>query len=99
MVDALVIHLRAAGQACGVGGLTPHSLRHSLATHLAGWWGLSDRQVMMVLRHAPQTKAFRPVATERYLHPDLVNLVGMVKGFDFTGATGRAGCSASSPAS
>lgn len=73
--------LRYAGESVGVEGFTPHSLRHSLATHLAGHWGLKDRQVQMVLRHAPQS-SFRTV-TERYLHPDVVNLVELVRGVTY----------------
>ena len=69
--------LKAAGKAVGVDGFTPLSLRHSLATHLAGWWGLSPRQVQLVLRHTTE-------ATQGYyVHPDLANLRETVRAVDF----------------
>lgn len=69
--------LRAAGEAVGVRGLTPHTLRHSLATALAGR-GLADRQVRQVLRHAPGTRAI-----EGYVGRDLVELRRRVRDLDF----------------
>lgn len=69
--------LRAAGEAVGVPGFTPHTLRHSLATTLAAR-GVSDRQVRQVLRHAPGT-----VALEHYVHRDLAALRERVRRLDF----------------
>jgi integrase len=69
--------LRAAGLAAGVEGFTPLSLRHSLATHLAGFWGLKERQVQMVLRHTTSR------TQRRYIHPDLANLAALVRGFEY----------------
>lgn len=69
--------LRAAAARLGIVGATPHALRHSLATHLAGWWGLNPRQIQMVLRHASErTQA-------HYVHPEISDLVAIVRGFDF----------------
>lgn len=71
--------LAEAGRELGLRGLTPHSLRHSLATHLAGHWGLSPRQVQLVLRHAD-------VPTQRrYVHPELADLVELVRPVRFDG--------------
>jgi integrase len=70
--------LKAAGRAVGVEGFTPHSLRRSLATHLAGHHGLSPRQIRMVLRHSNDRTQDR-----HYIQPDLANLAGMVRGFTF----------------
>jgi integrase len=65
--------VREAGRSAGVEGLTPQSLRHSLATHLAGHWGLGPKQVQQVLRHTSvRTQA-------RYVHPDVANLVESVR--------------------
>jgi integrase len=76
--------LRAAGEEAGVVAFTPHSLRHSLATHLAGHWRLGSKQIQMVLRHSNRwTQA-------TYIHPDLVNLRAMVRGFDFADRPRRA---------
>lgn len=71
-----------AGRAVGVEGFTPLSLRHSLATHLATHVGLTDRQVQLVLRHT-NTRTQR-----RYVHPDLVGLESLVRGFSY-GDSGR----------
>jgi len=66
-----------AGRAVGVEGFTPQSLRHSLATHLAGHWGLGSKQIKLILRHSSEgTQA-------HYIHPDVANLVGLVAGFDY----------------
>jgi integrase len=70
--------LVAAGQAVGVNGFTPLSLRHSLATHYAGWWGLSDKQVQQILRHTTA------LTQKHYVHPDLVNLGELVRDFTFS---------------
>jgi integrase len=73
--------LRQAAAEAGVPGMTPRSLRHSLATHLAGWWGLSSRQVRLVLRHTTEfTQAY-------YVHPDLANLRESMAGFDYQAAS------------
>ena len=69
--------LRMAGEACGVSGFTPHSLRHSLATHLAGHWGLSRGQIRLVLRHS--SEAMQTV----YVHRDLADLTAAVAGFRY----------------
>jgi integrase len=71
--------LKLAGQACGVEGFTPQSLRHSLATHLAGYWGLEPRQIQLILRHTTER------TQEHYVHPDVANLAELVQGFDFHG--------------
>jgi integrase len=69
--------LVSAGKAIGVEGFTPLSLRHSLATHYAGYWGLSEKQIQQILRHTT-------VMTQRhYVHADLVNLAELVEGFRF----------------
>jgi integrase len=69
--------LRAAGEACGVRGFLPHSLRHSLTTHFTCHWGLTPRQVQLILRHSS-------TATQRiYVHPDVVTLEELVRDFDF----------------
>ncbi|WP_422930091.1 tyrosine-type recombinase/integrase [Singulisphaera sp. PoT] len=69
--------LKAAGKEAGVEGFTPQSLRHSLATHLAGWWGLKEKQIQLILRHTT-------VKTQRhYVHPDVVNLCKSVRDFDY----------------
>jgi integrase len=69
--------LVAAGLAVGVAGFTPLSLRHSLATHYAGYWGLSDKQIQQILRHTTvMTQA-------HYVHADLANLAELVEGFRF----------------
>jgi integrase len=69
--------LVGAGKAIGVEGFTPLSLRHSLATHYAGYWGLSDKQIQQILRHTS-------VMTQRhYVHADLVNLAELVEDFRF----------------
>jgi integrase len=71
--------ITAAGLAAGVPGFTPLSLRHSLATHYASYWGLSAKQIQQVLRHST-------VFTQRhYVHIDLVNLEELVRYFDFDG--------------
>jgi integrase len=67
--DQLVAH----GEALGIEHLTPHSLRHSLSTHLATHWGLPPRAVQLILRHASET-------TQRlYIHRDVENLVPIVE--------------------
>jgi integrase len=71
--DALV----AAGKLVGVEGFTPLSLRHSLATHYASYWGLSEKQIQQILRHTS-------ICTQRhYVHPDLINLGELVRDFGF----------------
>lgn len=77
--------LRAAGEACGVSGFTPHSLRHSLASVLSCREGLTDRQVRQILRHSPGS-----FAVEGYIHPEQRILRGLVAGFDFSGSAMRA---------
>jgi integrase len=72
--------LVAAGQAVGVKGFTPLSLRHSLATHYASWWGLSDKQIQQILRHTT------PLTQKFYVHPDLINLGELVRDFSFVAA-------------
>jgi integrase len=74
--------LRAAGERAGVMGFTPQSLRHSLATHLAGWWGLGPKQVQQVLRHSTVK------TQDRYVHADLANLVEAVGSFTYRGGVG-----------
>jgi integrase len=75
----------SAGEAVGVEGFTPLSLRHSLATHFASFWGLSDKQIQMILRHTT-------VLTQRiYIHPDLINLGELVRDFDFAATPPRVG--------
>jgi integrase len=69
--------IKAAGESVGVWGLTPQSLRHSLATHLAGHWGLGPKQVQQVLRHT----SIR--TQDRYVHPDVANLVAAVRAIRF----------------
>jgi integrase len=69
--------LRLAGAAAGVAGFTPRSLRHTLATHLTGFWGLSREQVRLILRHTTEATG------GYYIHPDLANLRGTVAGFTF----------------
>ncbi len=72
--------LRQAGEAVGVTGMTPHSLRHSLATILAARDGRSERQIQLLLRHSnSRTQA-------RYIHPDLQILRGLLRAFRFEGA-------------
>lgn len=60
--------LKAAGEACGVTGLTLQSLRHSWATHAEGPWHLGEGQIQRVLRHT------RPMTSRRYRHADAANL-------------------------
>lgn len=72
--------LRMAAERAGVAGLGPHTLRHSLATHLRGWWGLSPKQVQGILRHSNQW------TQELYCHEDLANLGALVKDVDFASA-------------
>jgi integrase len=69
--------LVAAGAAVGVAGFTPLSLRHSLATHMASHWGLTAKQIQMILRHSIE------LTQDHYVHPDLVNLEELVRGFDY----------------
>jgi site-specific recombinase XerD len=67
-----ILHRRCAAAGIEAGGrrLSPHVLRHSLATHLLAA-GVEIRQVQMLMRH-------RSIATtEKYLHAD-VNRLGMV---------------------
>lgn len=74
--------LKAAGRAAGIEGLTFHLLRHSLATHLAGTWGLSAEQVRQVLRH---TSARTTI--EHYIHRDAATLRAAVRGFSYRQAS------------
>jgi len=61
----------AVGIVAGGRRLSPHVLRHSLATHLLGE-GVDIRTVQMMLRH-------RSIATtERYLHADVDRLAGVL---------------------
>lgn len=69
--------LRIAGELAGVPGLTPHTLRHSLATWLRLAHGLEPSQVQLVLRHSSQL-------TQRlYVHRDRMALVALVKDFRY----------------
>jgi len=43
--------LKAAGRDAGIEGLTFQSLRHTFATYARHQWGLSDLELMTVLRH------------------------------------------------
>lgn len=74
--------LKAAGLAADVEGFTPHSLRHSLATHLATHWRLGAKQIRMMLRHTSDRTQVR------YIHPELEDLRAMVVDFDFAEAPG-----------
>jgi integrase len=56
--------IKAAGQACGVPGLTILSLRHSWATAAEHLWGLTAPQIQRVLRHTTVK------TQEGYRHPD-----------------------------
>ncbi len=68
--------LRKAAESIGLVGVTPHTLRHSLATSLAHR-GFSPRQTQLVLRHSNQlTQAY-------YVHPDEPALCGLMRGFDW----------------
>lgn len=80
--------LKAAGLEAGVEGFTPHTLRHSLATHLASAWGLTRGQIKLVLRHSTEAMG----AT--YIHDDLVNLRQLVDAFDYRDLTATATSSA-----
>jgi site-specific recombinase XerD len=58
--------------------MTPHSLRHSLATELAVRQGLSPRQLQLVLRHSS-------VTTQRlYVHAEPEILADLLAGFDYS---------------
>ena len=72
--------LKKAAEEIGVEGFTPYSLRHSLATHLMGYQGLTPSQVKMILRHSNQ------YAQKFYIHADLANLKRAVEGFDYARA-------------
>ena len=69
--------LKAEAEAIGIQGLTPHTLRHSLATHLRGYWGLSPKQIQAILRHSNQ------LTQELYCHQDLQDLTGLVRDVTF----------------
>jgi len=69
--------LRLAGEAVGVRGFTPHSLRRSLATHLRGSHGLTKEQLKMVLRHS------NVLTQELYVGEDLANLAALVADFRY----------------
>jgi integrase len=69
--------LRLAAEEVGVEGMTPHTLRHSLSTHLGVWWGLSRTQRKLILRHTTERTG------DRYLHPDLEGLAELVRDFDY----------------
>ncbi|MDB5349451.1 MAG: site-specific recombinase XerD [Planctomycetota bacterium] len=69
--------LKAVAASVGIRGLGPHTLRHSLATHLRGFYGLSPKQVQMILRHSNQ------YTQELYCHQDLENLGALVRCVDF----------------
>jgi integrase len=61
--------LKAAGREVGIEGLTWQSLRTSWGTHAATRWGLTDREIMRVLRHSsPET------SRRHYCEVDLANL-------------------------
>lgn len=65
--------LKLAGQKVGVLGFTPQSLRHSLATHLIGHFGWSERQVAQMLRHSGT------LTQRHYVHPDVANLAEAIR--------------------
>lgn len=75
--------LAAAGRAVGVEGFTPHTLRHSLATHLRLSWRLTPKQVQAVLRHSDE------FTQEGYIHPDLADLAELVEDFDYAAPARR----------
>jgi integrase/recombinase XerD len=72
--------LRLAAEAAGVQGMTPHTLRHSLSTHLRGWRGLSPKQLQMILRHS------NVYTQELYCKRDLEDLVALVRDLDYSAA-------------
>lgn len=72
--------IKAAGQACGVQGLTIASLRHTWATAAENLWGLSEPQIQRVLRHTT-TKT-----QQHYRHADILVMADAVKGLKFTPA-------------
>jgi integrase len=74
--------LRRAGEAVGVKGFTPLSLRHSLGTHLRGHYHLSGRQVQQILRHTTER------TQDRYVHPELADLVAAVRDVRFDAGPG-----------
>ena len=69
--------LRAAGELCGVADVTPHALRHTLATHLRGHYGLSGEQVRRILRHS------QAATQEHYLHTDIEDLAEALRDVRF----------------
>lgn len=73
-------HLKAAGRAVGVEGLTFASLRATWATLAESTWGLSGPLIQRVLRHTT-------LATqEHYRRADERALVAAVRGIDFAAA-------------
>jgi integrase len=70
--------LREEAASIGVAGFTPYSLRHSLATHLTGTWGLSRSQIRMILRHTSER------TQDYYVHADLVTLRELVRDVAYT---------------
>lgn len=70
-------NMKAAGESIGLQGMTPHSLRRSLATHLRGRHKLSREQVQMVLRHSDV------FTQELYVCEDLANLAALVRDFRY----------------
>jgi integrase len=77
--------LKQAAESAGISGVTPHTLRHSLATHLRGFWGLSPKQIQMILRHSNQ------YTQELYCHEDLANLGSLVREVSFSPPCSSAG--------
>ncbi len=88
--DRPTARLVRAGKAVGVRGFTPQSLRHTLASHAAGYWGLSQYQIKLLLRHSN-------LSTQgRYVHAEVVNLCESMKSFTY--ASGESCASPTPPA-
>jgi integrase len=69
--------LQAVGKRAGVEGLTFHSLRRSLATHLEGF-GLGQALITRCLRHTSEA-----ITKTWYQASDVPNITRAVEGFDF----------------
>jgi integrase len=63
-------HLKAAGAAVGLPGVTWHGLRHTLAKLMVGRWGLSADQTRSMLRHGDVR-----TTEDYYLHRDDAELL------------------------
>lgn len=70
--------LQAAGRRVGIEGLTLHALRHTLATHLAGRWGLSVEQIRQILGHSDSRTTL-----DHYIHRDPGHLRDAVRDVSF----------------